>query len=112
MFRFTLPGKTTLAALTIGSGLLLAGCAATEAVPTTAPSALTGGADGVTCAKCQVTYARSPAVNDKGRLIRYETRKTHECPDCKDAVTNFFATGKFEHTCKTCGDTMELCEAH
>ena len=111
MFRFTLLSKTTLATFAIGSGLLLAGCAAGEAVPTAAPDALSG-SNGVTCTKCQVTYARSPVVNDKGRVVRYETRKTHECPDCKDAVTNFFATGKLEHTCKTCGDTMELCEAH
>jgi hypothetical protein len=111
MFRFTLLAKTTLAAFAVGSGLLLAGCAATEAEPAAAPHALTG-SEGVTCTKCQVTYARSPVVNDKGRLARYETRKTHECPDCRDAVTNFFATGKLEHTCKTCGDTMELCEAH
>jgi hypothetical protein len=70
------------------------------------------GGQGVTCGKCKVTYARSPVTNDKGRLVRYETRQTHECPDCRDAVTNFFATGKLEHACKTCGNTMELCEGH
>jgi len=25
-------------------------------------------------------------------------------------VANFFATGKFQKTCKTCGDSMEICE--
>ena len=63
MFRFTRLAKTTLAAFTVGSGLLLAGCAATEAEPTTRPNALAN-SEAVTCTKCQVTYARSPVVND------------------------------------------------
>lgn len=34
MFRFTMLAKTMIAALTVGSGLLLAGCSTTDATPT------------------------------------------------------------------------------
>ena len=53
-----------------------------------------------------------PTDAGKGHIVGYSTRKVMECPDCKDAVSNFFATGQFKHTRKTCGDTMELCDAH
>jgi hypothetical protein len=99
----------SIAGLALGTGLLIAGCAADNKP---AQSTLVTSADGVTCSKCQVTWVKYPVANDKGRIVRYDTSKSMECPDCKDAVTNFFTTGKLEHTCKTCGDSMEICKAH
>ena len=97
-------------ALTLGSGFLLAGCQA-DSKP--AQSTLVPGDKGVTCSKCQTTWVSVPdGVGKGGRIVGYTSRKEHACPDCKSAVTNYFATGKLEHSCKTCGAAMDICEAH
>ena len=66
----------------------------------------------VRCSKCETTWVRVPRDNGQGHIVGYTDRKKMVCPDCKDEVANFFTTGKFQHTCKTCGDSMELCEGH
>jgi hypothetical protein len=106
--------KMTLAALVMGVGLLAAGCesmgGSESAGGTTAASA-----DGqaIACEKCNVTWVKAPVTNDKGRIIAYKTKQSHECPDCRSAVSNFFATGKLTHTCASCGENaLEKCEAH
>ena len=106
MFRSV---KIITAGLLLGSGLVLAGCAST-APAASANNAVSNKA--ITCEKCQVTYVQVSDKNDKGRIIGYSNKKQMECPDCKSAVENFFATGKFQHACKTCGDSMDICEAH
>ena len=106
MFRFS---KWVLVSLILGMGVFVTGCASDNKPP---QSTLVPSTQGVTCSKCQVTWVKYPVQGDKARIVRYDTRKSMECPDCKDAVTNFFATGKLQHTCKTCGDSMEICEAH
>jgi hypothetical protein len=46
-------------------------------------------------------------------FVAYTTKQSHECPDCKNAVDNFFSGGALEHTCKTCGEgALEKCAAH
>jgi hypothetical protein len=45
-------------------------------------------------------------------ITGYSWAKRDVCPDCMDAVQSFLNKGKFQHTCKTCGDTMEICKAH
>src|SRR3954471_19686993 len=94
----------------IGTGLLatvlVAGCQSSPPATATDHSG-----HALNCDKCKVTYVRVPDTA-KGRVVGYTTRKEMECPDCKNAAANFFATGKFEHTCKTCGDSMEVCDAH
>ena len=57
-------------------------------------------------------WVQVPDTTKGARVVGYTTRKQHECPDCKTAVANFFSTGKLEHTCKTCGDDLKVCEAH
>jgi hypothetical protein len=106
MFGFS---KLAIAGMTLGAGWLIVGCAANTKP---AESTLVTTPDGVTCSKCEVTWVRYPVTGDKGRIVRYDTHKSMQCPDCQDAVTNFFATGKLEHTCKTCGDSMEICKSH
>ena len=106
MFRFS---KWVFVSLMLGMGVFVTGCASDNKPP---QSTLVPSTQGVTCSKCQVTWVKYPVQGDKARIVRYDTRKSMECPDCKDAVTNFFATGKLQHTCKTCGDSMEICEAH
>lgn len=39
------------------------------------------------------------------------TRWFLACADCASAAENFFKTGKFEHACKTCGDSLTACPA-
>jgi hypothetical protein len=93
---------------------LVSGCQSDNG--TNAASAAAPATQAVTCSKCKVTWVKYPITAGGGkdhRIIGYRTRKSMECPDCKSAVANFFTTGKFEHTCKTCGpDAMEICEAH
>lgn len=64
----------------------------------------------VMCTKCQVTYFEEPLA--KGSPMKYQGSKM-ECPDCRSAAASYFATGKLEHTCKTCGDNaLQVCELH
>jgi ribosomal protein S27E len=107
---FSLP-RLVLTSLTLSAGLLLAGCQSggTKAA-TTLPAT-----QAVSCSKCKTVFVREPRSSSTGKgshIVGYRTRRAMTCPDCKDAVESFFATGKFQHTCKTCGDTMELCEGH
>ena len=92
----------------LGLAVLLSGCTADGSNPQAKESA----APAVACSKCEVTWVKVPTYGNKAAATAYTTQKSHVCPDCKGAVDNFFATGKLEHTCKTCGDTMEACEAH
>ena len=95
----------------LGGSLLLAGCQAAGDHSTEAAAAPSTQA--LVCDKCKVTYVQVPVGAGKGSPItEYRQQKSMVCPDCKSAAANFFATGKFEHTCKTCGDTMEICKAH
>ncbi|MGE5609433.1 MAG: hypothetical protein ACM359_09275 [Bacillota bacterium] len=87
---------------------LLTGCASN----TPPQSTLTPTTQGVTCTKCQVTWVKIPETNQKGRIVGYTWGKRDVCPDCMDAVQSFFNTGKFQHTCKTCGDALQICESH
>ena len=110
---FTSLKRLSLAAFVLGAGLVAAGCQANGA----ARSAGSAGpaTQGVACSRCQVTWVKQPVTAGGGkdwRVLGYTSRKSHECPDCRDAVSNFFTTGKLEHTCKTCGDAMEACEVH
>jgi hypothetical protein len=59
-----------------------------------------------------VTWVQVPDANSKGHIVGYHSVKKDVCPDCMDAVTSFINTGKLEHTCKTCGDSMTVCEVH
>ena len=105
MFGFS---KLLLPGLTLAA-FLVAGCTANKPPESTlAPST-----QGVTCTKCQVTWVKVPASNQKGRIISYRWTKKDVCPDCMDAVQSFFNIGKLQHTCNTCGaDTMQICETH
>jgi ribosomal protein S27E len=106
MIRFS---TLALVAATMGAGFFAAGCAADSKA---APMSMAPSTQGVTCNKCAVTWVQVPTDAGKGRIIGYTSRKSMVCPDCKDAVAYFFSTGKLQHTCKTCGDSMEICEAH
>ena len=99
--------RLSLWGITVGVGILAGGCS-TNSPP---QSQLVASTQGVTCTKCQVTWVKVYQANGK-RITGYTWGKRDICPDCMDAVTSFLNTGKFEHTCKTCGDTMEVCEAH
>lgn len=104
--------KGTLAGLVLGGTLLLVGCQSNGNANHS--EAMAGGpsTQAVTCEKCKVTWVKVPKTNQKGHVISYTQRKSMECPDCRSAVENFFATGKLEHSCKTCGSNLEICEAH
>ena len=94
----------------LGAGIFAAGCASNK--PPQSSLALT--TQGVTCTKCEVTWVKMPLYGrpPRGGIAGYTWAKRDICPDCMDAVTSFFNTGKLRHTCKTCGDTMEICDAH
>ena len=107
------------AAIMLAATLMIAGCESASSGNTagddrgTPVMAAQGGEQGVTCEKCKVTWTKVPDTGGKGRVVAYKTRRSHECPDCRSAVNNFFTTGKMEHTCKTCGDdALQICEAH
>ncbi|OGV74124.1 MAG: hypothetical protein A3K19_27060 [Lentisphaerae bacterium RIFOXYB12_FULL_65_16] len=92
----------TVCVAILGAGsLLLTGCkTATATTPEPA----------VMCSTCQTVWVRRPhTINQK--ITTYTTEKSMRCPDCTSAAANFFKTGKFEHTCKACGDNLQACEA-
>lgn len=103
--------KSGLVGLTLGTGLLLVGCQSGGAP---APASHEMASNAVQCDKCQVTWVKYPITGGgKGQqIIGYGTRKQMECPDCRSAVSNFFATGNLKHDCKACGGNMAVCEAH
>ena len=102
------------------AGLLLAGCATegglnrgANAVPGSRPGEPTTQA--VACDKCQITWVKVPRTPGGGKdylVTGYGARRSMECPECKGAVENLFATGKLEHTCSACSGTMQTCDAH
>jgi len=116
MFSFA-RAAVAAAAVFLGSlgslGLLTGGCRSDGArddkpmMSAAAPST-----QAVMCSKCQTTWVKVPVADQKGRIVAYSKKQAMVCPDCRDAVQSFFATGKLQHTCKTCGDSMEICEAH
>lgn len=106
MFSFL---KNGLFGLTLGTGLLLVGCQSGGAE---APPSHEMAANAVQCDKCQMTWVRSPIDAGKGHIVGYTSHKQMECPDCKDAVSNSFATGNLKHECKACAGNMAICDAH
>jgi hypothetical protein len=105
--------KSIFAATAVAATLLAVGCQTTPAQPqpSTAAAATTQPVMAVVCTKCEITWVKVPQTQ-KGRIVGYSTKQAMECPDCRTAVENFFATGKLEHTCKSCGETMQTCEMH
>src|SRR5438094_444668 len=93
-----------LLGLSVGASLLAFGCQSGGAKSESSESLASTQA--VTCDKCEVTWVKVPIQGGKGRIVGYTSRKHMECPMCKDAVTNFFQTGKLEHTCSVCGGNM------
>lgn len=72
----------------------------------------------LTCSKCQTTYSRVPVTTGGPRspqVVSYRTVANHECPDCRNAVKNWFTYGKMTfpgqivHSCKTCGGEVKVC---
>src|SRR5262245_29070488 len=99
--------RTLIIAGVLGLGVV--GC---QSMGTDSSTASASDAQGVSCAKCQVTWVKVPQTA-KGRIVGYYNKKSMECPECRSAVENFFATGKLEHACKVCGpDAMEICKTH
>ena len=103
------------------AGMFAVGCQSPgNGGPSTQPSADAmempadaAGGQAVTCDTCKVTWVKSPVTNSKGRVTAYTTTKSHECPECRGSVENFFATGNLRHDCATCGkDALQVCEAH
>ena len=95
--------------LALTAGLFAAGC---QTADKPAESRLVASDQGVMCEKCKTTWVKVPESTRGLRVIAYTEQKRHTCPDCTTAAQNFFATGKLEHSCKTCGDNMKVCEAH
>jgi hypothetical protein len=74
----------------LGAGLVLSSLAL--AAPTSQPAG--------PCDACERVDVRVREVNSKGRPTGYTTRSEMKCDHgCKSALENFFATGKFQHTC-------------
>lgn len=102
--------KISILALVAGSALALGACHSTGA---SGHDMSTMSSDkAITCSKCQVTFVNYPVTGDKGHVVGYAKRPEMVCPDCRSAAENFFKTGEFKHTCKTCGDSMEMCTTH
>ena len=76
-------------------------------VATNSPTSAVKQEQAVMCAKCQEVWVRRAELQNKTTV--YRDVKVMECPDCKSAVANFFTTGKWQHTCKTCGENLAEC---
>lgn len=66
------------------------------------------------CDKCKAVWVQASEHKWRkgGPRIVYRSKKVMTCPDCASAVENLFKTGKLEHTCQSCGGTIEMCESH
>lgn len=108
--------KIGLLSFSLGASALLAGCQS-GGEPMAASHEMAS--DAVACDKCQVTWVKYPISSAGGQggrgysgVTGYGTRKQMVCEDCKDAVSNFFATGNLKHDCKACGGNMAVCDKH
>lgn len=63
----------------------------------------------VMCSKCAAVWVSTPRQINKTTVYRHE--KKMACPDCDSAASTFFKTGRLEHACKTCGDSLVTCPA-
>src|SRR5262245_41456510 len=61
------------------------------------------------CPNCETVWVHEVQAVGKSRIMTYTAKSHMECPDCRSAATNFFATGRLEHACATCGGTLERC---
>jgi hypothetical protein len=102
--------KTGMLCLGLLAGLSSVGCQSGGA---NTPASHTMAGNAVHCDKCQVTWVKDPIRNgEKSSIVGYTIRKEMECPDCRDAVSTFFATGNLKHECKACSGNMAICESH
>jgi hypothetical protein len=92
------------------SALLLTGILAVTGCQSTGSSASSDSEQAVMCSKCKTVWVHRP--HQMGKITVFRNEKTMVCPDCQSLVESFFSTGKFQHTCKTCGDSMEKCSVH
>ena len=100
-----------LLAACAGTALFLVGCQSSGGSGTQPTHEMA--ADAVQCDKCQVTWVKVPITPGGGkdyRVIGYSARKQDACPDCRNALPNFFSGGKLRHECKACGGNMTICE--
>lgn len=88
--------------LAAGLAVILSGCSSMNAGSKADEKA-------AMCSKCQTVWVSRPHTFGKSQVTSYTKEKKMVCPDCESAVKNFFATGKLEHTCKTCGDNLVAC---
>lgn len=107
--------RKSLVVAGLGGTLLMGGCQSDNAAM--APASHTMASDAVYCETCKTTFVKTAHINSAGGgrstgVTTYTTDKKMVCPDCKSAVSNFFATGKLQHDCKACGTNLKVCEAH
>lgn len=104
--------RTGMLGVTLAAGLLSVGCQSGGATkPSPDATAGTVSQEAIACDKCKVTWVKSPRT-EKNRVFGYTNRRQMVCPECKNAVENLFATGKFEHSCSACGGNMTTCAVH
>ena len=100
--------KVSIGVLVVGVAALVAGCS----TPGSKAKTEAGGEEqAVMCSKCETVWVRRPDHMGKNAVV-YRREKQMVCPDCQSAVVTFFKTGKLEHTCKSCGGTLDRCTVH
>ena len=72
---------------------------------------LLGDSDVVTCTRCQTVWVAGSDISYTYEDASYDAEPIHQCQDCRYAVENYFATGKWVHTCGVCGEGLQRCEA-
>lgn len=105
----------SLMSLILAAGLLAGGCQSSGTKPSANATAGTPTTQAVACDKCKVVWKKEPLTVGGGhsdRVVGYTSSKQMVCPECRDAVQNMFATGRFEHTCSACGGNMQACAEH
>ena len=87
--------------------VMLAGCRgpgrAGERVEQDRPQAV------VVCRKCETIWPHYKGPHAR-RLTPWKSPSNMKCPDCETAVVTFFKTGRFQHSCKTCGGQLLHCK--
>jgi hypothetical protein len=97
-----------LGVLAAGVAVLVVGCS-TSAPKVTSEAG--GEEQAVTCSKCQTVWVQRAHRMGKNAVV-YRREMQMVCPDCQSAIVTFFKTGKLEHTCKSCGGTLDHCTVH
>ncbi len=98
---------TKITVLAAAAALLISSCTSMR------PQSGTTRVSGLTCDKCEAIWLPTVAATGKpgSGYHTYRMSRKMVCPDCENIMATFMRTGKFSHSCPSCGGQITRCTA-